>query len=108
MSASTTKGAARDGGGATSGELGIVLVLRAREGHSTIHTRPESTPSQHRERGDARSRHHDNRRRVQRHDNNDDHDRSWSPSQRGLRAFGQSIRNAKFPLRFHALINIPR
>jgi hypothetical protein len=43
-----------------------------------------------------------------RHDSDDDRDRSWSPNQRGPRALGQSIRDAKFPSRFHAPINIPR
>jgi hypothetical protein len=54
------------------------------------------------------SRHHDDRRRGRRHDTDDDHDRSWSPDQRGPRAFGQSIRDARFPSRFRAPTNVPR
>jgi hypothetical protein len=57
---------------------------------------------------DTRSRHHDDRGRGRRHDSDDDHDRNWSPSQRGPQAFGQSIRNTKFPLRFRALTNVPK
>jgi hypothetical protein len=36
----------------------------------------------------------DDRGRGQRHDSDDDHERSWSPNQRGPRAFGWSIRDA--------------
>jgi hypothetical protein len=57
---------------------------------------------------DNRSRHHDDRGRGQRHDSDDDRDRSWSPNQRGPRAFGQSIRDMKFPSHFRALTNVPR
>jgi hypothetical protein len=57
---------------------------------------------------DARSRHHDNRGRGWHHDSNDDRDRSWSASQRGPRAFGQSIRDARFPSHFRAPTNVPR
>jgi hypothetical protein len=42
------------------------------------------------------------------HDSDDDREHSWSPSQRGPRAFGQSIRDAKFPSRFRAPANVPR
>jgi hypothetical protein len=57
---------------------------------------------------DASSCHHDDRGRGQRHDSDDDRDRSWSPSQRGPWAFGQSICDAKFPSRSRAPTNIPR
>jgi hypothetical protein len=53
-------------------------------------------------------RHHDDRGRRRRHDSDDDHDRSWSPNQRGPRVFGQSIHDAKFPSCFRALTNITR
>jgi hypothetical protein len=46
--------------------------------------------------------------RRRRHDSDDDRDRSWSSNQRGPRAFGQSIRDAKFSSRFRAPTNVPR
>jgi hypothetical protein len=52
--------------------------------------------------------HHDDRGRGRRHDSDDDRERSWSPNQRGPRAFDQSIHDAKFPLRFWAPTNVPR
>jgi hypothetical protein len=42
------------------------------------------------------------------HDSDDDRECRWSPSQRGPRAFGRSIRDAKFPSRFRAPTNVPR
>jgi hypothetical protein len=57
---------------------------------------------------DHHSRHDDDRGHCRRHNSDDDHERSWSPSQRGPRAFGRSIRDAKFPSRFRAPTNIPR
>jgi hypothetical protein len=57
---------------------------------------------------DNRSCHNDNRGRGWCHDNDDDREHSWSPSQRGPRAFGRRIRDAKFPSRFWAPTNIPR
>jgi hypothetical protein len=57
---------------------------------------------------DNRSHHHDDHGRERRHDSDDDRDGSWSPNQRGPRAFGQSIRDAKFSLRFRAPTNVPR
>jgi hypothetical protein len=44
---------------------------------------------------DNHSRHHDDRGRRRRHDSDDDRDCSWSPNQRGPRAFGQSIRDVE-------------
>jgi hypothetical protein len=57
---------------------------------------------------DNRSRHNDDRGRRRCHYSDDDRERSWSPNQRGLRAFGRSISDAKFPSCFRALTNIPR
>jgi hypothetical protein len=57
---------------------------------------------------DNRSRCHDDRGCGRRHDSDDDRDLSWSPNQRDPQAFGQSIRGAKFPSRFHTLTNVPR
>jgi hypothetical protein len=57
---------------------------------------------------DNRSRHHNDRGRGRHHDSDDDRDRSWSPNQRGPQAFGQSIRDVKFPSRFYAPTNVPR
>jgi hypothetical protein len=57
---------------------------------------------------DNRSLHHDDRGRGRRHDSDDNRDRSWSPNQRGPRAFSQSIRDARIPSRFRAPTNIPR
>jgi hypothetical protein len=57
---------------------------------------------------DVRSRHHDDHGRGRRHDSDDDCDRSWSPNQRGPRAFGQIIRDARVSPRFRALTNVPR
>jgi hypothetical protein len=56
----------------------------------------------------ARSNDHDDRGRGRRHGSDDDRDHRWSPSQRGPRAFGQSICDANFPLRFCAPTNVPR
>jgi hypothetical protein len=53
-------------------------------------------------------RHNDDRGRRRHHDSDDDHERSWSPNQQGPRAFGRSIRDAKFPSRFRAPFNVPR
>jgi hypothetical protein len=66
--------------------------------------RAESVDNNH----DNRSRHHDDCERRQRHDSDDGYECSWSPNQRGPRAFDQSIRDAKFPSRFRAPINVPR
>jgi hypothetical protein len=57
---------------------------------------------------DNRSRHYDDRGCGRRHDRDYDRDRSWSPNQRGPRAFGQSICDAKFSSRFRAPTNVPR
>jgi hypothetical protein len=51
--------------------------------------------------------HHDDRGHGRRHDIDDDHDRGWSPNQRGPQAFAQSICDARFPSRFRALTNVP-
>jgi hypothetical protein len=56
---------------------------------------------------DNRSRHNDVRG-SRRRDSDDDHEHSWSPNQRGPRAFDRSICDAKFPSRFWAPTNIPR
>jgi hypothetical protein len=52
-------------------------------------------------------RHHDDSGRRRRHDSDDDRERSWSPNQLGPRAFGRSIRDAKFPSSFRAPTNVP-
>jgi hypothetical protein len=77
-----------------------------REAQNTIEARrrAESVDGNH----DYHSRHDDDRGRRRRHDSDDDRERSWSPSQRGPRAFGRSIHDAKFPSRFWALTNVPR
>jgi hypothetical protein len=55
-----------------------------------------------------RSCHHDDCGHGRRHNSDDDRERSWSPSQRGPRAFARNIRDAKFPTCFWAPINVPR
>jgi hypothetical protein len=57
---------------------------------------------------DNHSHHHDDRGRGRRHDSDNDRERSWSPSQRGPRAFGQNIHDAMFPSHFWAPTNVPR
>jgi hypothetical protein len=57
---------------------------------------------------DNHSHHKDDRGQRRRHDSDDDHERSWSPNQRGPLAFGRAIRDAKFPSRFRAPTNVPR
>jgi hypothetical protein len=57
---------------------------------------------------DNRSCHHHDRGRGQHHSSGDDPDRSCSPNQRGPRAFGQSVRDARLPSRFRASTNVPR
>jgi hypothetical protein len=57
---------------------------------------------------DNHSRHHDDRGRRRRNDSDDDRDRRWSRNQRGPRAIGQSIRDAKFSSRFRAPTNVLR
>jgi hypothetical protein len=57
---------------------------------------------------DNRSHHHNDRGHGRRHDSDDDRNCSWSPNQRGPQAFGQSIRDVKFPSRFRAPTNVPR
>jgi hypothetical protein len=90
-----------EGGGAAA--VAVKSQLRPnRDARNTIeaHRQAESV--------DNRSRYHDDRGRGRRHDCDDDRDRKWSPNQRGPRAFGQSIRDARFPSRFHAPTNVPR
>jgi hypothetical protein len=57
---------------------------------------------------DNRSRHHNDCGRGRHHYSDDDRDRCWSPNQRGPQAFGQSIRDVKFPSRFRTPTNVPR
>jgi hypothetical protein len=57
---------------------------------------------------DNHLRHHHDRGHERRHYSDDDRERSWTPNQRGLRAFGQSIHDVKFPSRFRAPTNVPR
>jgi hypothetical protein len=57
---------------------------------------------------DNQSCHNNDRGHRQRHNIDDDRERSWSPNQRGPQAFGWSIRDVKFPSRFCAPTNIPR
>jgi hypothetical protein len=77
-----------------------------RDARKTIEARrrAESVDGNH----DHHSRRDDDRGCHRRHDSDDDRERSWSPSQRGPRAFGRSIRDAKFPSRFRAPTNVPR
>jgi hypothetical protein len=77
-----------------------------RDARNTIEARrrAESVDNNH----DNRSRHNDDRGRRRHHDSDDDSERSWSPNQRGPRAFGRSIRDVKFPSRFRAPTNVPR
>jgi hypothetical protein len=53
-------------------------------------------------------RRHNDSGRGRRHDSDDDRDPCWSPNQRGPRAFGQRIRDAKSPSRFRASTIVPR
>jgi hypothetical protein len=94
-----------EGGGAA------VSAIRSHLGpncdmRNTIEARPwAESVNNHR---DNCSRHHDDRGRGRRHDSDDNCDCRWLPNQRGPWAFGQSIRNAKFPSRFRAPTNVPR
>jgi hypothetical protein len=45
-------------------------------------------------------RQHENQGCGRRCDSDDDRDRSWSPNQRGPRAFGQSVQDVRLPSRF--------
>jgi hypothetical protein len=95
----------REGGGAAASAVKSRLGPN-RDARNTIEARRRAeSVNNHRE---NRSCHHHDRGRERRHDNDDDHDRSWSPNQRGLRAFGQSIRDARFPSRFRAPNNVPK
>jgi hypothetical protein len=71
-----------------------------RDARNTIEARrrAESVDENH----DYHSRRGDDRGRRRRHDSDDDRERNCSPSQRGTRAFGRSICDAKFPSRFRA------
>jgi hypothetical protein len=94
-----------EGGGAATSAVKSRLGPN-RDARNTIEARRQAeSVDNHR---DNRSRHQDDRRRWRRHDSDDDYDRSWSPNQRGLRAFGHVIHDAKFPSRLHALTNVPR
>jgi hypothetical protein len=77
-----------------------------RDAQNTIEAqqRAESVDGNH----DYHSRRGDDRGRRRRHDSDDDRECSWSPSQCGPRAFGRSIRDAKFPSCFRASTNVPR
>jgi hypothetical protein len=57
---------------------------------------------------DNHSHHHNDRGRGRRHDSDNDRERSWSPSQRGPRAFGRNIHDAMFRSHFWAPTNMPR
>jgi hypothetical protein len=82
---------------------GLASAVKSRLGpnrdtRNTIRARQQAeSVNNHR---DNCSRHHDDRGRGRRHDSDDDRDRSWSPNQRGPRAFGQSIHDARFPSHF--------
>jgi hypothetical protein len=94
-----------EGGGAVASSVRSRLGPN-RDARNTIKARRRAeSVDNHR---DNRSRHHDDRGRARRHDSADDCDRSWSPNQRGPWAFGQSIRDVKFPSRFRAPTNVPR
>jgi hypothetical protein len=96
---------ARGGGGTAA--LAVKSRLRPnRDVRSTIEARrrADSVDNHH----DNRSRQHNNRGCGRCHDSDNDRDRNWSQDQRGPRAFGQSIRDAKFPSRFRAPTNVPR
>jgi hypothetical protein len=51
-------------------------------------------------RDELRPRRHDDWGRERHYDSDGDRERSWSPSQRGLQAFGQGVRDARIPSRF--------
>jgi hypothetical protein len=77
-----------------------------RDARNTIRARQRAeSVNNHR---DNRSSHHDDRGRGRHHDSDDDRDRIWSSNQRGPRAFGQSIHDARFPSHFRAPTNVPR
>jgi hypothetical protein len=78
------------------------------DAQNTIEARQRAESDDNNHGNDSRSRHHDDRGRGWRHNSDNDRDRSWSLNQRGPWAFGQSIRNAKFPSLFQALTNVPR
>jgi hypothetical protein len=86
-----------------------------RDARDTIEARRRATSvDNHHDRGnynrrdENRTRHHDDRGRGRRYNSDDDCDRSWSPKQRGPRAFGQGVRDARFPSRFRAPTDVPR
>jgi hypothetical protein len=94
-----------------SGVVAAASAVKSRLGpncdaRNTIEARrrAESVDGNH----DHHSRHDNNRGRRRCHDSDYDRERSWSPSQRGPRAFGRSIRDAKFPSHFRAPTNVPR
>jgi hypothetical protein len=93
-----------EGGGATTSEVRSCLGPN-RDVRNTIETRRRAeSVDNHRH---NRSHHHDDRGRGRCHDSDDDRDRSWSPNERGPRAFGQSICDTKFPFCFCAPTNVP-
>jgi hypothetical protein len=95
----------REGGGAATSAVRSRLGP-SRDARNTIEARRRGeSVDNHR---DHRSCYHDDRGRGRCHDSDDDRDHSWSPNQRGPRAFGQSIYNVKFPSRFRAPTNVPR
>jgi hypothetical protein len=100
------------GAGAAASAVKSRLGLNRDARHTIEARRRAASVDNHRNRddcdrrGDYRSRHHDDRGRGGRYDNDDD--RSWSPNQRGLRAFSQGVRDARVPPRFQALTNVSR
>jgi hypothetical protein len=94
-----------EGGGAATSSVRSRLGPN-RDARNTIEARRRAeSVNNHR---DNRSRHHDDNGHGRRHDSNNDCDHSWSPNQRGPRAFGKSIRDTKFLSRFRAPTNVPR
>jgi hypothetical protein len=83
-----------EGGGAATSVVKSRLGL-GRDARNTIEARRRAGSVDNQR--NIRLRHPDNRGHVRRYDIDDDCDRSWSPNQRGPRAFGESVRDARFP-----------
>jgi hypothetical protein len=93
------------------GVAAVASAVRSRLGpnrdtHNTIEARRQAESVDNNR--DNRSCYNDNHECRHRHDSDDDRECNWSPNQRGPRAFGRAIRDAKFPSHFQALTNVQR
>jgi hypothetical protein len=97
------------GGGVAATTSAVKSRLRPDcDARNTIEARRWAVSVDYHRDHDNHDRHHDDRGLGQHYDSDDNRDRNWTPNQRDQRAFGQSVRDTRFPSRFRAPTNVPR